>query len=201
MIGSLRRAFRWHRRWFAALFAGIAVLAALNTFSARDSTAVSAVVAARSISGGARLTAADLLVVKLPAALAAAGSFADSASLIGRTVVTRIPERRVLTDADLLESAGLVAAGKVAMPIRFGESSALPLLRVGGRIDILGPAANGSDYGVVASDVRVVAVPEVGETGMLDSSQGALALVEVDQTQAASIAGAAAVSALSFALR
>ena len=200
MLGSLRRAFRWHRRWFAALFAGIAVLAGLNMLSARESSGVSAVVAARSIPGGARLTTADLLVVRVPAALAATGSFADSASLIGRTVVTRIPARRVLTDSDLLESVGLVAAGKVAIPIRFAESSALPLLRVGGRVDILGPVVNGSEFGVVASDVRVVAVPEV-ETGMLGSSQGVMVLVEVDQTEAASIAGAAAVSALSFALR
>jgi pilus assembly protein CpaB len=201
LIDSLRRAFRWHRRWFAGLFAAVAVLAALNTLSAPESSGAIGVVATHSIPGGARLTAADLQLVRLPAALAAAGSFTDTAALIGRTVVARIPQKRVLTESDLLESAGLVAAGKVAMPVRFGESSALPLLRVGGRIDVLGPVADGSGYGSVAGDVRVVAVPEVGDSGMLGGNTDDLVLVEVDQAQAAAIAAAAAVSTLSFAMR
>lgn len=200
-VDSLRRAFRWHRRWFAALFAAVAVLAGLNAISARDSTGVGLVVAARSIPGGARLTAADLTVVTVPASLAANGAFPDPAGLLGRTVVTQVPERRVLTASDLLESTGLTGAGKVAMPIRFEDPTAQRLLRVGGRIDILGPTANGAGYGVVAGHVRVVAVPEVEDGGLLGGTQAAVVLVEVDQTTAAAIAEAAAVSALSFALR
>ncbi len=162
---------------------------------------MSLVVAARDIPGGARLAADDLAVVRVPANLAADGAFPGPAELLGRTVVTQVPERRLLTESDLLESAGLTGAGKVAMPIRFEDSAAQQLVRVGGRIDILGPTEDGAGYGVVASYVRVVAVPEVAESGLLGGSQAALVLVEVDQTRAAAIAAAAAVSALSFALR
>jgi hypothetical protein len=85
--------------------------------------------------------------------------------------------------------------------VRFAEASALPLLRVGARIDVLGAAANGADYGIVAADVRVVALPAVSDGGALGGSQTALVLVEVDAAQAAAITAAAAVSAVGFALR
>jgi Flp pilus assembly protein CpaB len=201
LLDPLRRAFRWHRRWFAAVFAAIAVLAALNAVAAREPGEVSAVLAARDIAGGARLTEADLREVRLPAELVPEGAPADAGQLLGRTVISRIPERGVLTAANLLDSAGLVGPGKVAMPVRFGEAAALALLRVGGRIDVLGSGADGADYAVVASAVRVVALPASTDPGLLGGGQGALALVEVDSAQAAAIAAASAVSALSFALR
>jgi Flp pilus assembly protein CpaB len=200
-LESLLRALRWHRRWFAALFAALAVLAVLNTFSGVEAAGAPTVVAARSSPGGTMVVAADLRMERLPPSMVPHGAFSDSAAVIGHTVVVPVPERSVLTPAILLESGALVAAGKVALPVRFAEATALPLLHVGGHIDVLGAAASGSDYGVVASDVRVVAIPAPIEGGVLGGSQNALVLVEVDSTQAAAIAAAASVSAVSFALR
>jgi len=201
LIESLLRAVRWHRRWFAALFAALAVLAVLNTFSSAESSGASTVVAARGIPGGTKVVADDLRIVRLPRSMVPDGAFIDPAAVIGRTVVIRVSERSVLTPANLLESDALVAVGKVALPVRFAEATALPLLRVGAHIDVLGAAANGSDYGVVASDVRVVAVPAPSGGGVLGASESGLVLVEVDSGQAAAIAAAASVSAVSFALR
>ncbi len=201
LIESLLRALRWHRRWFAALFAALAVLAALNAFSSAETSGAPTVVAARSIPGGTKVVAEDLRIVRLPPAMVPAGAFSEPAAVIGHTVVIPVPARGVLTPASLLESDALVAAGKVALPVRFAEASALPLLRVGSHIDVLGATANGSDYGVVASDVRVVAIPAPSEGGVLGGSQSGLVLVEVDSGQAATIAAAASVSAVSFALR
>lgn len=201
LIDPLFRALRWHRRWFAALFAGLAVLAALNTVTNSESSGTFTVVAARSIPGGATLGADDLRTVRLPAALVAEGAFTDTSLLVGRRVLIQVPERSVLTAANLLESDSLVAAGKLALPVRFGDATALPLLRIGARIAVLGAVANGSDYGVVARDVRVVAIPALSDAGMLGGSQPGLVLVEVDTLQATAIAAAAAVSAVSFALR
>ncbi|HEY3336948.1 MAG TPA: SAF domain-containing protein [Propionicimonas sp.] len=201
LVQSLSRAFRWHRRWFAAVFAALAVLATLNAFSSPDSSGTSAVVAGRSIPGGTKVAAEDLRIVRLPPSVVPVGAFTDVGAVIGRTLVIPVPEKSVLTPANLLESGALVTGGKVALPVRFAEATALGLLHVGAHIDILGAAANGAGYGVVAADVRVVALPAVSDGGVLGSSQGALVLVEVDSTQAAAIAAAASVSAVSFALR
>lgn len=201
LIESLLRVLRWHRRWFAALFAALAVLAVLNTFSSMETSGTSAVVATRSIPGGTKVVAADLRIVRLPPAMVPDGAFTDPGAVIGHTVLIQVSERSVLTPANLLESDALVAVGKVALPVRFAEATALPLLRVGAHIDVLGAAANGADYGVVAANVRVVALPAASEGGVLGGSQGGLVLVEVDSAQAAAIAAAASVSAVSFALR
>lgn len=198
---ALLRALRWHRRWFAAVFAALAVLAILNTFSGAEASGAPIVVAARSIPGGTTVVAGDLRLVRLPPSMLPEGVFSDPAAVIGRTVVIPVPERSVLTPASLLESGAHVGVGKVALPVRFAEATALPLLQVGAHIDVLGAAADGSDYGVVASDVRVVAIPAPSEGGVLGGSQGGLVLVEVDSVQAAAIAAAASVSAVSFALR
>ena len=200
-VESLLRALRWHRRWFAALFAALAVLAVLNTFSGAETAGAPTVVAARSIPGGTVVVAGDLRLVRLPPSMLPDGAFGDPAAVIGHTVVIPVPERSVLTRAVLLASGDLVSVGKVALPVRFAEAAALPLLRVGAHIDVLGAAANGSDYGVVASDVRVVAIPAPSEGGVLGGSQNGLVLVEVDSAQAAAIAAASSVSAVSFALR
>lgn len=201
LIESVLRALRWHRRWFAAFFAGLAVLAALNALSSMETSGTSTVVAARSIRGGTKVAEDDLRTVRLPPAMVPEGAFTDPGAVVGHTVLIQVSERTVLTPANLLESDDLVALGKVALPVRFAEATALPLLRVGAHIDVLGAAANGADYGVVASDVRVVAIPAASDGGVLGSGQSGLVLVEVDSGQAAAIAAAASVSAVSFALR
>lgn len=146
------------------------------------------------------MTASDLAVARLPAHLVPDGAFIDPAQIIGRTVVVEIRSRAVLAPPELLGAEGQVAAGEVALPVRFGESATVSLLRVGSRIDVLGPS-RGSDYGVVAANVRVVAIPSSGDSGVLGGSQTPLVLLEVSSAQASGIAASAAVSALSFALR
>ncbi len=200
-IDALRRAVRWHRRAFAALFVAVAVLAALNSVASSSDPGAEVVVLARTVPGGSRLSAADLTIARLPAAAVPAGAITDAARAIGRTVVAALPARRALAASDLLGEAGLVAAGLVAFPIRFGEGATVALLQVGARIDVLGPSADGTGYGVVAGGVRVVAIPTGAGAGVFGAEQAPLVLVEVSPAQAAAIAAAAAVSAPSFALR
>ena len=201
LFDSLRRAFRWHRRAFAALFAAVAVLAALSSLSARQSSGTDVLVAARTIAGGSPVVTADLKLERLPASGVPEGAITDPELVVGRTVVAEVPARRVLTGSDLLSAGGLAGPGLVALPVRFGESATVALLEVGSRIDILGPTAGAEAYGVVAASVRVVAIPKGGETGLLSGAQAELVLVEVTSAQAAAIAASASVSPLSFALR
>jgi Flp pilus assembly protein CpaB len=197
----LVRAFRWHRRWFGALFAAIAVLATLNVVSSTQSAGTAVVVAARDISGGSRLRADDLRLAILPSSMVAAGAFTDISGAVGQTVVVGVPERQVLTPSVLLGAESQVGTGKVALPVTFGTSGAVSLLNVGSRVDVLGADATGSGYGVVAADARVAALPASDDSGLLGGATSRLVLLEVNSTQAAAIVAAMAVSSVSFALR
>jgi pilus assembly protein CpaB len=201
LISSLVRAFRWHRRWFAAILAAVAIFAATNVISTRSGGEVAVVVAARTIPGGTTLTPADLTTIWLPASGIAAGAFATNEALLGQEVISEVPQRGQLTAAALLTHGGGVAEGKLALPIRFGDASAASILSVGNRIDVLGAAATGDGFAVIATDVRVAAIPSSGPSGVLATQSGELVMIEVDQTQAAAISAAGAAGALSYALR
>lgn len=200
-LQSLIRAFRWHRRGFAALFAALAVLAGLNALTASEPGDRSVVVAAHPIPAGARLARSDLQLGVLSAAAVPEGALTDLAQAEGLVVVAPVPSRRALVASDLLGDESQVASGKVALPVRFGEAASVSLLRVGGRVDVLGPTSDGGGHGVVASQVRVVAIPVGTESGLLGGAETTVVLLEVTAQDAAAITAAASISALSFALR
>lgn len=159
------------------------------------------VTAARRLSGGSTLTAADLTISWLPAATVAEGSFDSTEPLVGQQLIAAVPRRGVLTGEDLLSGGLSVTPGKLALPIGFASAMTVSLLQVGSRIDVLGPAGTGQGYAVVATNLRVVAVPHAGDSGMLGTSGSELVMVEVDQVQAAAITAAASAASLSYALR
>lgn len=195
------RAFRWHRRTFAALLLAVAVLAGLSAVVSSDPDGVPVVVAVRGLTGGSVVAAADLQVVRVPPGVVPEGAFAELTGPAGRTVVVDVPARAVLTGSVLLDSAARAGPGRVALPVRFGEAAAVALLGVGSRIDVLGPDSTGAGYGVVATDVRVLALPRPPEDGLLAAAGSPLVLLEVTAAQAAAVTAAASVSALGFALR
>lgn len=197
---SVLRAFRWHRRWFAAVLAAIAVVSGINAFNSRTAGAVPVVTAARTVGGGTTLTAADLTISWLPAATLPEGYLGSTEALIGQQVVTEVPRRAVLTSSALLSRGAGVAPGKLALPIRFGDGVTITLLDVGSRIDVLGPGNSGQGYVVVAAELRVVAVPQRDSSGMLGSQVSELVMVEVEQPQAVAITAAASIGTLSYAL-
>jgi Flp pilus assembly protein CpaB len=200
-LDPLLRAFRWHRRWFAALFAALAVLAALNTVSSTGSSGTLVVVAARSIPAGTKVTAEEVALVRLPAAMVADGAFTTLDQAMGRTVVVGVPAHQVLTPSALLGADGQVAPGQVALPVSFGAAATVSLLSVGSRIDVLGADATGSGYGVVATNVRVAGITASEDPGVLGGTGARLVLLDVTSAQASAIVAALSVSALSFALR
>lgn len=200
-LTGLLRAFRWHRRWFAAIFAAIAVLAGLNAISLDDTDLHEVVVAARPISGGATLSAADLRVARLPNEAIPDGALTNPDALVGRTVTAALPARRALVEADLLGGAGAMAAGRVALPVQFGEGQAVGLLSSGTRIDILGPQAGSAGYQVVAADVRVITAVIPDSSGPFGGSDSGPVLLEVAADQASAILAAASIGSISFALR
>ncbi len=200
VLDSLRRAVRWHRRGIAALLVAVAVLAGLNVLSSRTTGGVPVVVAARGLRAGTAVAASDLTLVLVPPALVPDEAITDPAQAAGRVAVVGIPARQVLTGSVLLGDDAGASPGHVGLPVSFGTSPAVALLRVGSRIDVLGPAASGSGYGVVASDVVVRAIPAVEDPGMLSGSTSRIVVLDVTADQAVAIAGSMAVSSLSFAV-
>ncbi len=202
VVTPLLRAFRWHRRWFAAVFAAIAVLAGLNAINAQETDRREVVVAARSITGGATLAAADLRLAQLPPDAVPEGALTDPALLLGKTTKAALPGRRVIVESDLLGGEGGLGAGRLALPVQFEHSQAVALLSTGIRIDVLGPQGGSGGYQVVAADVRVITVvADAAASGPFGGAEAGPVLLEVDATQASAILAAASLGGVSFALR
>lgn len=201
LIDPFVRAFRWHRRWFAAILASIAVLATLSALSPEASGTVPVVVAGHEIAGGSTLTSSDLQVITYPAEAVPEGSFRAASDLAGAEVVGTVPARRPLTSADLLDGNSLVAAGKVAVPVRFSDADSVAILSVGRHIDILGQPASDAAMTTVAGNVRVVAIPGADRGGVLGAAGGGLVLVEADQAQSVAILTATSAGTLGYVLR
>lgn len=198
LIDSLRRAFRWYRRWFAAALAAFAVFAAISAVAQQSSGSVPVVVAARTIPGGTTLTAADLSVARVPASVVAEGAFDTPELLLGQQVITAIPARAILTSTNLLATGTSVGEGKLALPVRFSDSTTMSALQVGSRIDVLGQT--GDSYAVIAANLRVVAVPDAEQGGVLSANTDGLVMVEVDASQAGAITAATSAGSMSYAL-
>lgn len=194
LLDSFRRALRWHRRLLAAALAGLAAYLVLTGLTEQDDT-TRVVVAAHTIEAGRTIGAGDLTTLELPRAAIPEGAFTDAAAALGEAVLVAVPARAVLTASSLASSDNLVAAGRVALPLAFSESAPVALVRPGDRIDVLGPGPSGS-VEVLASEVRVIAIPEL-DTGLLGGGSPVV-LVDVDRTQAARLVAAG--SPLSFAL-
>lgn len=194
-LRSLRRAFRWHRRLLAALLAGLAAYFALTALTQSDDT-VRVVAAARTIEGGRTLGAADLIFLELPRAAVPAGALTEVDQAVGQAVIVQVPARAVLTASSLSSSEGLVAPGRVALPVGLSDSAPVGLVRPGDRIDLLGTGGSGS-IEVLVSGTRVIALPQV-DSGLLGSGSPVI-LVDVSRAEATRLVSAGA--PLSFALR
>lgn len=193
----LRRALRRHRRIIAAVLVGVAVLLGLQ--SIRGGQGVEVVTAARTLPAGQAVAAADLAVVVMPADLVPQGALLDPVPISGRLTTVAIPRGQVLTTSLLVAPGGLVASGRVALPIAIADSSPLHLLQVGDQVDLLGSSENG-ELAVLVSAVRVVALPEDSAGGLLGAQEHVI-LVDLDPGQVQTVSAAAAVSPLQFALR
>jgi Flp pilus assembly protein CpaB len=155
------------------------------------------VVAARDLAAGTELTAADLTIVSMPAAIVPAGSASRAAGLIGRTAAGAIRRGEALTDARVVGpglTAGLGAGESAAVPVRIADPDAAALVRVGDRVDVLGTAvapdgsqATAGETVTVASAVRVLAVLR-----SRDPADGVVLVVATGESGARALAGAAA---------
>jgi pilus assembly protein CpaB len=211
---ALRRRLSWHRRTLAASLAAVAVITGIAAARPAPPPATDVFVAAADLPGGSLLSRSDIEVRGLPTAFVPTGALRPGqAGVEGRVLAGPMRAGEVMTDVRLV-GASLLAGydaggGLVAAPVRIGDAGAVGLIRPGDRVDLLAAAAptefsthesgGVSAVEVVASDVRVVTIPE--EQDDLAVADGALIVVATSERVAEELAGAAVTSRLSLTLR
>jgi pilus assembly protein CpaB len=205
-VHGVRRTIDWHRRAVAAALAGLAVMAALSALEPRQPPTRAVWTAARDLSGGSPLRAADLALRRIPLPLVPAGALTDGRTVVGRLLAAPVRRGEPLTDVRLLEPsllAALAQPGQVAVPVRVSDgAAAAALAHPGDVVDILAATplddTAASQPRVVAAAVTVLAVPG---TDAATGSDAGLVVVAVSPTQASALASAATRSRLSLVLR
>lgn len=172
--------------------------------------------AAHDLSGGTTISAGDLRLLRVPPESVPAGAITDVAQLTGRALAVPVRAGETITDVRLVGPALLAGYGDqlVAAPVRIADAGSAALLQPGDVIDVLAAdGAGATDRGtdsesvagearLVASDVRVVAVPRDAESALSGGEFGAGALVVLATTSqtAARLASAAVTARLSLTI-
>ena len=205
-----------YRRLLAAVFAAAAVAFALSAVRPAAPAGVRVPTAARDLPSGAALRQSDIRLVSVPAAAVPAGIVRSG--LAGRLLAGPMRRGEPLTDARLIGARLLsgYGPGLVAVPVRVADAASARLLRPGDRIDVLAaPASAGGAGGdelaeldvhpaaerarPLVSAVPVIAIPGA-DSDTQDGGEGALIVVAARHDQAATLAGPAGGSHLSFVI-
>lgn len=197
-LRDLQRALARHRVLLASGLAAGAVAAGLTAVAPSPEPRVEVLTAARDLPAGAVLMPDDLVVASVPGVLLPAGALVGPAGAVGRLVAGPVRRGETLTDVRLLGAGLLPAEGdgsEVAVPVRVAEPAAAALVEAGDRIDVLAASPEGGPTAaVVASGVRVLSVPALGD----DPGEGSLLVVAAGRPAAARLAAAAVSGLLSL---
>ncbi|MFB6988134.1 hypothetical protein ACFC0C_19615 [Streptomyces sp. NPDC056178] len=128
----------------------------------------------RVLAAGLALTAAALAATGLGGGGTGGDTVQGARMREGGTAGTPEPGRR---------SAPLVSA-----PVRIADAATVRLLRPGDRVDVIAAEPTGTDVRVLAKGARVADVPQPAAEG--PAEDGALIVLSVPRTVAASLAGA-----------
>lgn len=201
---QLSRAVGRHRRLLAAGLAAAAMTAALTALRPEPVETAAVPVAARDLTAGASLRAADIASEPLPARLVPDGALAGPQDLVGQVLAGPVRRGEPFTDVRLVGTSAIDGYGedRVGAPVRIADPGMAGLLRPGSVIDVLAvPTAGGLDATgpaeVVAAKVRVVSLPEQAESR---GGNGTLVVVAATPRQAKSLTRSAAGSRLSVTL-
>ncbi|CRK61436.1 Heat shock protein 22.5 (Hsp22.5) [Alloactinosynnema sp. L-07] len=167
-----------------------AVLVLLSTallLRPRAEDSVPMLVAARALTAGADLSAADVRVVRAPPELRPESAFTDPASAAGRILALAAAEGEPITEARLVGPAA-IDASQAVVAVRLTDPDLVGAIRPGARVDVVSAAQEGSGGSVLAHDATVVTVRANGRVyGRERGTSVLIALPRDSATRVASI--------------
>jgi Flp pilus assembly protein CpaB len=188
-LRPLRRAVLRRRRPVAALLTAVAVAAGVHAATDPAPATVPVLVAARDLPAGAAISAADLVTVRFAPGSAPAG-LAEHPE--GEVLAAPLRAGEPVTDVRLVGPALTTGRpGLVAVPLRLPDPGMVALLDVGDRIDLVATDPQQGGTSVVASDVPVLALPDVDDTATASGLSGRLLVIGAAQSEVGAIAEAA----------
>ena len=193
----LRRVVLARRRLLAALLAGVAVAAVVESATAPPQPAVGVLTAARDLPAGEVLDGDDLVEVDFAPGSVPSGAARD---VVGRTLAAPVGRGEPVTDVRLVGPA-LTAGdpGLTAVPVRLPDAGMVALLEVGDRIDLIGTDPQGSGASVVATGVPVLALPRPSADSAGSAQPGELVVVGADPADVTRLADASVRLFLTYA--
>lgn len=178
------------RRIAAALLVGLAAVLALTSGTGPDDTPV--VVAARDLTPGTELGAAEVVLRGMPAQAVPDGAARATTAVMGRTLAAPVRRGEPLTDVRLagpaLTRAVSADPAATSVPLRLPDPGVATLLHPGAVVDVVSAGDHRAEAVVLARGARVLAVLEpAGDAG---PSTGRLVLVALDAAGATRVAAA-----------
>ncbi|MUL42333.1 Flp pilus assembly protein CpaB [Streptomonospora sp. PA3] len=201
------RALSRYRRALGAVCAALALTGAVLLLRPPAAPSVEVLVAARSLDALSPLSPGDLAVRALPLDAVPQQALGPGDDPAGRSLTGPVARGEVITRARIAEPpARGYGPGLVAAPVRLPQALPPRLLHPGSRIDVLAaPDADMAGLGGGAPPARTVVedrpVITVSEPDAAAGTQGALVVLAVRPDEARALAGHAAASRLSVALR
>lgn len=173
-----------HRRSFAALCAGLAVLAGLSSVT-HTPTLIEVTVARHDLRSGQVITASDLSTVQTAPSAAAEHRLTRDES-VGRQIAGPMRAGEQFTDYRVLQPDSLAGYGTevVLTSIRVDRADGAMGVRVGDRVDVIAVDPDSRDRAkVIARGVDIVSVPTDDDSnatalGVVTSEKNALALAQ-----------------------
>jgi Flp pilus assembly protein CpaB len=143
--------------------------------------------------GGTVLSASDLALDRVVASDVPKGVVTDPNDLVGKTLAAPVAEDQMMTPLTTTAARTSVPPGHVIAPLRLADTGLAALLRPGDVVDVVAadPQAEHAAT-VIATNVRIVTVPEVPDDRAGPSPDGGLVLIDVDSQTATVVAQAAA---------
>jgi SAF domain len=174
------------------------VLTGLSAAAPEGPATVTVVKARSQLPGGWLISGSDLVLDRVVASDVPEGGLTDPKELVGKTLAAPVAQNQMMTLLNVTSARTSVPPGHVIAPMRLSDAALTALLRPGDIVDVVAadPEA-GEPATVVASNVRVVTVPEAPNDRAGPGPDGGLVLIDVDSRTAAIVAQAAASATLS----
>lgn len=195
-----------HRRLLAALAVGLATWVGVQAATAPASPESPVWTLARDLPGGAVLARSDLQVRGFLPGTVPPGAVSDPATVIGRPLAHAVDRGQPLAESMVLGEQWVDDQdGATVVPVRISDPTVVELLRVGDHVDLyateVAAAASTPGAELLATGVRVAAIPDASDRATPGALPGRLVLLALPESRVGTVTSAAARQFLSVAWR